>query len=338
MKKLLSVLCASALALTLLAGCSNAASSSTPAESTDSAASSEPAASSEAAPAEEDAAAGTADTAKLEAIVTAIEAVNAISNPMVIDDFYLENFMNLTLDNIVAFQGDVTNDQADCALVLAIQAKSGAADAVRTPNWKPTRNPPAATCTPSLPTRSPRRRTPASWSTAISSLWSLPVWPVLTTARSTLRSKARWPDLKRNHKAGCRPPRPWSALQARRGRRSLPCFLRYVLFACCEGGAAHGHDMVFNSVVFLFCFMPLALLLYYLAPGRAKNAVLLLESVLFYCWAGITWLPLIAVLVLVNYLAGLFLGRRRRAGAGLCWCWPSPSARPRWSFSNTQIS
>ena len=132
MKKLLSVLCASALALTLLAGCSNAASSSTPAESTDSAASSEPAASSEAAPAEEDAAAAdTADTAKLEAIVTAIEAVNAISNPMVIDDFYLENFMNLTLDNIVAFQGDVTNDQADCALVLAIQAKSGAADAVK---------------------------------------------------------------------------------------------------------------------------------------------------------------------------------------------------------------
>lgn len=130
MKKLLSVLCASALALTLLAGCSNAASSSTPAESTDSAASSEPAASSEAAPAEEDAA-DTADTAKLEAIVTAIEAVNAISNPMVIDDFYLENFMNLTLDNIVAFQGDVTNDQADCALVLAIQAKSGAADAVK---------------------------------------------------------------------------------------------------------------------------------------------------------------------------------------------------------------
>ena len=47
------------------------------------------------------------------------------------------------------------------------------------------------------------------------------------------------------------------------------------------------HDMVFNSVVFLFCFMPLALLLYYLAPGRAKNAVLLLESILFYCWAGI---------------------------------------------------
>ena len=132
MKKLLSVLCASALALTLLAGCSNAASSSTPAESTDSAASSELAASSEAAPAEEDAAAAdTADTAKLEAIVTAVEAVNPVSNSRALDDFSLENEIGLTLDNIVAFQGDVTNDQADCALVLAIQAKSGAADAVK---------------------------------------------------------------------------------------------------------------------------------------------------------------------------------------------------------------
>ncbi|MCO7110216.1 hypothetical protein NIA69_15300 [Gemmiger formicilis] len=28
--------------------------------------------------------------------------------------------------------------------------------------------------------------------------------------------------------------------------------------------------MVFNSVVFLFCFLPLSLLLYYLVPGRAK--------------------------------------------------------------------
>lgn len=47
--------------------------------------------------------------------------------------------------------------------------------------------------------------------------------------------------------------------------------------------------MNFNSVVFLFCFMPLALGLYYLVPGRVKNAVLLVESLLFFCWGGITW-------------------------------------------------
>ena len=46
--------------------------------------------------------------------------------------------------------------------------------------------------------------------------------------------------------------------------------------------------MVFNSVVFLFCFLPLALLLYYLVPGGLKNGVLLLESLVFYCWSGVT--------------------------------------------------
>ena len=72
--------------------------------------------------------------------------------------------------------------------------------------------------------------------------------------------------------------------------------------------------MTFNSVIFLFCFMPLALGLYYLAPGRAKNAVLLLESILFYCWTGITWLPLILILILVNYIAGLLMQRINAAG------------------------
>ena len=75
--------------------------------------------------------------------------------------------------------------------------------------------------------------------------------------------------------------------------------------------------MVFNSVVFLFCFLPLALLVYYLVPGKGKNAVLLLGSLIFYCWSGITWLPLIAVLIAVNYLAGLFLGRRKGGGRKL---------------------
>ena len=69
--------------------------------------------------------------------------------------------------------------------------------------------------------------------------------------------------------------------------------------------------MVFNSVVFLFCFLPLALLSYYITPGRAKNAVLLLESLVFYCWTGIEFLPLIACLVVFNYLWGLLTSAAR---------------------------
>ena len=83
--------------------------------------------------------------------------------------------------------------------------------------------------------------------------------------------------------------------------------------------------MVFNSVVFLFCFLPLALLAYYLVPGRGKNVVLLVESLLFYCWTGVEYLPLIVCLIVFNYLWGLLTARTKaklersaacRGGAG----------------------
>ena len=77
--------------------------------------------------------------------------------------------------------------------------------------------------------------------------------------------------------------------------------------------------MVFNSVVFLFCFLPLALLLYYITPDRAKNAVLLIESLVFYCWTGITFLPLILCLIVFNYLWGILTAV---AKARLRWVLP----------------
>lgn len=75
--------------------------------------------------------------------------------------------------------------------------------------------------------------------------------------------------------------------------------------------------MVFNSVVFLFCFLPLALLAYYLVPGRGKNAVLLVESLLFYCWTGVEYLPLIVCLIVFNYLWGLLTARTKAKLKGL---------------------
>ena len=137
MKKMLSILCVAGLALTLLAGCGNSSSSSSAASSEDtSAVSSEAAgseaASSEAASSEDTAATQEADTEKLSSIVSAIEAVNEVPNSIPLEEFALENDLGLTMDNILGWAGDVTNNQADCALVLAVQAKSGMADAVKT--------------------------------------------------------------------------------------------------------------------------------------------------------------------------------------------------------------
>ena len=42
--------------------------------------------------------------------------------------------------------------------------------------------------------------------------------------------------------------------------------------------------MLFSSVTFLYNFLPAVLILYFLVPGKLKNAVLLLASLLFYGW------------------------------------------------------
>lgn len=72
-----------------------------------------------------------ANTANLDSAVAAIEAVNPIANPRALDDFSVENELMLTMDNLVGYKGDVTNDQADCGLVFVAQAKDGQVDAVK---------------------------------------------------------------------------------------------------------------------------------------------------------------------------------------------------------------
>ena len=42
--------------------------------------------------------------------------------------------------------------------------------------------------------------------------------------------------------------------------------------------------MVFNSAIFLICFLPLFFLCYYLLPARLRNAFLLVGSLGFYAW------------------------------------------------------
>jgi len=127
MKKLLPfILCAAIL----LAGCTNSASSETT-SSSESASVSESVSSEETSEAASEStdseATEEAQTANLESAVAALEEVNPIANPRALDDFSVENELMLTMDNLVAYKGDVTNDQADCGLVFVAQAKEGKA-------------------------------------------------------------------------------------------------------------------------------------------------------------------------------------------------------------------
>ncbi len=71
--------------------------------------------------------------------------------------------------------------------------------------------------------------------------------------------------------------------------------------------------MVFSSELFLFYFLPCALMVYYLAHGRGRNAVLTVISYLFYGWAN----PLFMVLMLASTVVDYVCGRTMTGGFGI---------------------
>lgn len=137
MKRLIPVILCCAM---LLAACGSSNTASSAAESESTSAVTSEAASEEASSEEtigegdsetESVVSDEANTANLDAAVAAIEAVNPIANPRALDAFSVENELMLTMDNLVGYKGDVTNDQADCGLVFVAQAKDGQVDAVK---------------------------------------------------------------------------------------------------------------------------------------------------------------------------------------------------------------
>lgn len=69
--------------------------------------------------------------------------------------------------------------------------------------------------------------------------------------------------------------------------------------------------MIFSSTIFLFCFLPLLLLVYFFSPNRAKNSILLAASLLFYAWGELFYTALMVFSILANYLFGRLIGESR---------------------------
>ena len=68
--------------------------------------------------------------------------------------------------------------------------------------------------------------------------------------------------------------------------------------------------MVFSSLTFLCVFFPAVFLLYYLLPSMpAKNALLIISSLLFYAYGEPVYVLLMAGSASLNYLYGLWIGR-----------------------------
>ena len=71
--------------------------------------------------------------------------------------------------------------------------------------------------------------------------------------------------------------------------------------------------MSFGNLYFVFGFLPVSLLLYFIAPSRIKNVVLLLCSLVFFAWGEPTYLLLLALSVGFNYFTGRELALLLRA-------------------------
>ena len=73
--------------------------------------------------------------------------------------------------------------------------------------------------------------------------------------------------------------------------------------------------MLFSSLLFLYAFLPICLLLYFLVPGlTGKNIVLLCASLVFYAWGEPVYVFLMLAVAALNWGFGLLLGKKRSKG------------------------
>ncbi len=69
--------------------------------------------------------------------------------------------------------------------------------------------------------------------------------------------------------------------------------------------------MLFSGIPFLFYFLVCTLVLYFIAPGRAKNAVLLAASLVFYAWGEPKFVVFMLVSIVQGYVFGLLVEKYR---------------------------
>ncbi len=67
--------------------------------------------------------------------------------------------------------------------------------------------------------------------------------------------------------------------------------------------------MLFSSIPFLYYFLPVTLLLYYPAPKKWKNMILLIASLIFYGWGEPRFVFVLFLATILGYVSGLLIGK-----------------------------
>ena len=77
--------------------------------------------------------------------------------------------------------------------------------------------------------------------------------------------------------------------------------------------------MIFSSLTFLFAYLPLTLAVYFLAPLRWRNLVLLLVSLFFYGWGEPVYIVIMFASILIDYIHGLLVEKYRENDKKARW-------------------
>ncbi|NMB09679.1 MAG: MBOAT family protein [Tissierellia bacterium] len=71
--------------------------------------------------------------------------------------------------------------------------------------------------------------------------------------------------------------------------------------------------MIFNSLTFIFIFLPIFLLIYYNTKNKYKNIVLLLFSLIFYGWNNFSYVLLLMGSITINFLFGKLIEQNNKS-------------------------
>lgn len=70
--------------------------------------------------------------------------------------------------------------------------------------------------------------------------------------------------------------------------------------------------MVFSSLIFLFLFLPVTLLIYYISPKKLRNAILLAASLIFYAWGEPLYILIMVFSTVFDYFNGILIDKYRQ--------------------------
>ena len=72
--------------------------------------------------------------------------------------------------------------------------------------------------------------------------------------------------------------------------------------------------MVFSSLLFMFRFLPIVLLLYFLAPKKLRNFILFVASLVFYAWGEPVYVVLMLFSTIVDFTHGKMVYKHKQKG------------------------